>query len=126
MKILDSNSQPLDIQPVPMSAPITIDGSNKNLITFWTVPADGSYFLNITGPIPAVNEALQWYYLTAWEANGNTTILQHVDILRDSRVLYRYLYFQTPSTLILGHSGGSDKLDLYKAFSGTQYKLEAL
>lgn len=125
IKILDLSGMPLPIQPMPMDQAATIDVANKNFVTFWTVPEDGGYFLEVTATDPAAGKALQWYYLTAWEANGNTTLVKDVDVLRSSSMLFRYLYFQNPSNVIIvGHSRGASKVKLYNALSGQQYQLE--
>ena len=124
VSILDNNRMLLPIQPMPIDKARMIDVANKNFVTFWTVPEDGGYFLEVTATDPAAGEALQWYYLTAWEANSNTALIKDIDVLRSGSRLYRYLYFQNPSTIILGHSGGAIQVNLFNTLSGQQYQLE--
>ena len=76
MKLLSSSGSELPIQPLPMGTSLTIDQSTKAYQTFWTVPADGSYLLQIASTDPAVSEALQWYYLTVWNAKDGTPLVR--------------------------------------------------
>ena len=76
MRLLYSSGSDIYNQPLPMGTTLTIDQSTKSYQTFWTVPAAGTYTLQIISEDPAASEALHWYYLTVWKAKDGTPVLR--------------------------------------------------
>ena len=129
MRLLSSSGSDVYNQPLPMGTTLAIDQSTKSYQTFWTVPAAGTYTLQITSADPAVGEALHWYYLTVWKAKDGTPVVKAIDMLRSVGFLYRYLRAEptaTANTLTISHTGGSDKSSLFSMDSGSQFSLSAL
>ena len=129
MRLLSSSGSDIYNQPLPMGTTLTIDQSTKSYQTFWTVPAAGTYTLQITSADPAASEVLHWYYLTVWKAKDGTPVLKAVDMLRSVDFLYRYVRAEptvSANTLTISHTGGSDKSSLFSMDSGSQFTLSAL
>ena len=129
MRLLSSSGSDIYNQPLPMGTTLAIDQSTKSYQTFWTVPAAGTYTLQVTSADPAASEALHWYYLTVWKAKDGAPVLKAVDMLRSVDFLYRYLRAEptaTANTLTISHTGGSDKSSLFSMDSGSQFALNAL
>ena len=106
IEVLDASGEPLPHQPVPMGtgastpAATAISVATSPYNTFWTAPYAGNFFLRITSGTSPITH-LQMYYLTVTRANGGT-LVQAVDVLRDSGSYLKYIYFgNTPQNLLL-------------------------
>ena len=125
MKLLSSSGAEMPIQPIPMGVPIPVAQAYE---TFWTVPADGSYLLEVISADPLASEALQWYYLTVWDTKTALPLVKQIDMLRSKDSLFRYIYAEPTSTissLAISHSGGTDKSTLFSMNSGNKFTLDS-
>lgn len=123
IEILDESGDPFLHQPVPMgtgtSTPaataISVAASPYN--TFWTAPYAGNFFLRITSSASPIT-SLQMFYLTVTRANGGT-LVQAVDVLRESGFYLKYINFEVPpANIILTNTEGSGNIFL-NSISGT-------
>ena len=106
LKLLNADGTSLAIQPLPFNRDINI--SVDFYETFWTVPADGNYILEITSTDPADGDLLFWYYITVWNANSGTVMLKEVDVLRSLSTICHLVSVADgrETTIKNTHSGG--------------------
>ena len=128
LSLLDSAGTPLSIQPAPMGTTITVSATDKFYETFWTVPAAGTYYVEVTTATdPTDGGALQWYYFTAWLPKTAVSILKAIDMLRGKTYIYRSVLMGSNDLYQgLSHSGGLDKTVLFSMKSGSQFKIDIL
>ena len=90
LTLLNSAGAPLSVQPTPMGTTITVSATDKFYETFWTVPAAGTYYVEVTTATdPTDGGALQWYYFTAWLPKTAAPIIKAIDMLRGKTHIYR-------------------------------------
>ena len=90
LNILDTSGNPISPKPPPFGADISVASTYQ---TFWTVPADGDYILEVKAT--AAIATIKLFYLTVWDPNGGSfTPIKEVDFLRETTKFYKYIHAQ--------------------------------